>query len=126
MVMALRVERSVRRHPLPEVAARFGSRLEGATSRAGLRPLDQRERRRWDVAEALLRRWPGLQADAVCLRRALLVGWVLRDRDPVLRIGVADRDGALTAHAWLEVQGGTIGADTTHRPFVFGPDGGEA
>lgn len=116
------VEWDVRRRPLPEVAARFGSRLEGTTSPEGARPFTARERRRLSLAEALLRRWPGLAPDAVCLRRSLLTGWVLRDRDPVLRVGVAGRDGALTAHAWLEVEGRTIGADASHRPFRFGAD----
>jgi hypothetical protein len=46
---------------------------------------------------------------------------VLRERDPILRIGVArgDADGEITAHAWLEVQGVAIGADRHHSAFSF-------
>lgn len=40
---------------------------------------------------------------SACLRRSLLLGYLLRDLDPVLRIGVARADGAFEAHAWLEV-----------------------
>jgi hypothetical protein len=52
---------------------------------------------------------------ATCLQRALVLAWLLRRRGiaTTLRIGVARRDGALAAHAWLERDG----------EVVFGHDG---
>ncbi len=40
-----------------------------------------------------------------CLRRALLMGWVLRSRRPRLLVGVARRDGQIVAHAWVVADG---------------------
>ncbi len=40
-----------------------------------------------------------------CLRRSLVLGHRLRERRPKLVIGVAKEDGALSAHAWLEIEG---------------------
>jgi hypothetical protein len=40
-----------------------------------------------------------------CLRRSLVLGHRLRERSPQLVIGVAKEDGALSAHAWLEIEG---------------------
>ena len=49
----------------------------------------------------LLKRWPW---DKSCLRRSLLLGWILRDRDPDLMIGArADEDGEIRAHAWIRL-----------------------
>jgi len=47
--------------------------------------------------------------DATCLRKALAGGWILRHRGPRLRIGLIDQ-GEVTAHAWLVVDGSTLGA----------------
>jgi hypothetical protein len=50
---------------------------------------------------------------ATCLRRSLLVGWLLR-RDgieTVLRIGVNRDDGRFRAHAWIEHDGRPVGDD---------------
>lgn len=43
-------------------------------------------------------------SNPTCLKRALVVWWVLRRRGvpAVLHIGVAREDGELAAHAWLE------------------------
>lgn len=43
-----------------------------------------------------------------CLRWALVTGFVLRRRSPVLRLGLME-DGA-TAHAWIELDGASFGA----------------
>lgn len=40
-----------------------------------------------------------------CLRRALVLGHLLRDLEPTLCIGVVRGDGPFTAHAWLELGG---------------------
>ena len=55
--------------------------------------------------------------DATCLTQALVVAWLLARRGvpATVRIGVARRDGALGAHAWVERDGAvvfdTAGAD---------------
>ncbi len=53
-------------------------------------------------------RWAPVRT--TCLTRALVLSWMLRRQGVIttLRIGVARRDGTLTAHAWLETRGGTI------------------
>jgi hypothetical protein len=49
--------------------------------------------------------WRGLY-DATCLRRSLLLWWMLRRRgiDSTLRIGVRMEDGEFMSHAWVEWQ----------------------
>jgi Transglutaminase-like superfamily len=47
-----------------------------------------------------------------CLREALVSGILLRHRGPNLRLGVARRDGEVVAHAWVEVSGHSLGADS--------------
>lgn len=123
VVLAIAAEVSIRVQPLPVVARRFGCPIDGAPTDAHARqPLSAWERRRHVIVEALMRRWPLGDRDGLCLRRALLLGWVLRRRRPVLRIGVALQDGTeqVTAHAWLELEGRTLGADAVHRAFDFG------
>lgn len=63
------------------------------------------------------RHWPFVDPDGLCLRRSLLLGWVFRRRDPLLRIGVANTSGTTSAHAWLELEGGHLGADGVHVAF---------
>lgn len=58
------------------------------------------ERRRVRQAEWVLARW---RYPATCLRRSLLIGFFLRSRRPVLRLGLLP-DGQ-TAHAWVEAGG---------------------
>ncbi|WP_165372808.1 lasso peptide biosynthesis B2 protein [Pengzhenrongella frigida] len=77
---------------LPEEASPPGTTL----------PLTAVERQGVLDAHRILRRGPF--ADT-CLRRALLVGHVLRPYAPVLHIGVAKSDGRVTAHAWLVADG---------------------
>jgi hypothetical protein len=119
--LALAVEIGVRTRPLPSVARLLGCRLRGTTDPTGRTSLTRSERRRTAAVHILFRHWPFTDPDGACLRRSLLLGWVLRRRDPVLRIGVArtTEPDELTAHAWLEVQGVSIGADATHAPFAF-------
>jgi hypothetical protein len=48
-----------------------------------------------------------------CLKQALVLSWLLRRRGiaTTLQIGVARRDGALAAHAWLERDGEVLFGD---------------
>jgi Transglutaminase-like superfamily len=47
---------------------------------------------------------------ATCLKQALVLSWLLRRRgiSTTLQIGVARREGALAAHAWLERDGEVV------------------
>jgi Transglutaminase-like superfamily/Coenzyme PQQ synthesis protein D (PqqD) len=87
--------------------------LVGPDDLSGLNPGEQRAH--WAV-QWVLARWI---YDATCLRRALAFGWFLRRRDPVLRLGMIDDQGA-TAHAWIEVDGRAFNASTVTGSFVTG------
>ena len=47
---------------------------------------------------------------ATCLKQALVLSWLLKRRGvaTTLQIGVAHREGAFTAHAWLEYNGQVV------------------
>lgn len=119
LVLAVIAEAGVRTRPLPSVAARFGLRLTGACTPVSAWRMTPRQRQRMRSVEMLLRHWPFIGPDAACLRRALLLGWVFRDRDPVLRIGVARGDDGVSAHAWIEFEGRPWGATGGHIPMPF-------
>ncbi len=57
------------------------------------------------ATDTVLGHWPFRDT---CLRRSLVLGWRLRSLSPVLRLGVAEQDGAYQAHAWLVVAGRSI------------------
>lgn len=64
--------------------------------------------------DRVLQRWP---AEGRCLRRTLVLGVLLREYAPVVRLGVTRRGGVVGAHAWLEIDDLPIGeaADPTTR-----------
>lgn len=51
-----------------------------------------------------------------CLRRALVTGFVLRHRSPVLRLGITH--GGTTAHAWVEAEGAGYGMEDLEGVFA--------
>jgi hypothetical protein len=55
----------------------------------------------------VMRRWPF--GKGTCLRESLVLGHLLREHSPLLRIGIVSRDKGLLAHAWLEVDGEAFG-----------------
>jgi len=60
--------------------------------------------------------------DGTCLRRALALGWFLRRRGPVLRLGMID-DAGPVAHAWIEIEGRAFNAQPVTATFaVPGPE----
>lgn len=75
-----------------------------------LRPGEQRLL--WAV-EWLDGRW---LAPVTCLRRALVTGFALRRRDPVLRLGITG--GGSTAHAWVEADGLGFGVEEVAGVFA--------
>jgi hypothetical protein len=54
------------------------------------------------AVRAVMRRWPFGDS---CLRVALVAGSRLRSFRPRLAVGVRRVDGAVAAHAWLEIDG---------------------
>jgi hypothetical protein len=120
-LLGILAEVGIRSQPLPRVVGWFGLRLTGPPSAPCGRRVTGRQLRRWRVVEMLMRHWPFGDRAGLCLRRSLLLGWVLRDRDPLLRVGVGRIDGTVTAHAWLEFEGSTLGDVGRHQPLAFDP-----
>lgn len=117
------VELLVRRVRLPRLAALLGVPLEAASvlpvrPRVGAgEPSDAELVRASGAVGRIARRWPW--GEGVCLRESLVLGHLLRRRDPLLRIGVARGDGDdLRAHAWLEVDGAVLGDREGFSPFA--------
>ena len=57
--------------------------------------------------------------DGTCLRRALTFGWIVRRRNPVLRLGMLDKEGTV-AHAWIEVHDRAFNAQPVTGVFATG------
>jgi hypothetical protein len=81
--------------------------------------LSERKRRAYWSVDWVMQRW---LYDGTCLRRALALGWMLRDRHPVLRLGMID-NAEMVAHAWIEVDGKAFGAQEVKSAFVSGHAG---
>jgi hypothetical protein len=115
----LRVEAAIRWVRLPRLSEMLGIRLQvdppthldAPAARAAdvaYRPAPEVElppalasaRRSVD---RLMRLWP--LGAGPCLRESLVLGHLIRDRDPVLRLGVARHGYRVRAHAWIEVSG---------------------
>lgn len=130
--LAVAVEAGLRAMSLPRLARAMGVRLEDegparsqAPPPAEARPaLAAAEARRVRAAVRVYRAWP---TGRVCLRRALVLGRLLRRRAPVLRIGVARPPGEdLHAHAWAEVDGAPLLGDASGFAALEGlPRAGE-
>jgi hypothetical protein len=107
--------------PLVELAVRFVSlprlgRIAGVRlledARAEMRPVGgpahEEAERRAVLIDRFYRRWP---LKGSCLRRSLVLGYKVRDLDPILKIGVAREDRQVRAHAWIEVAGLSVGRE---------------
>lgn len=100
------VEIGLRTFSLPGLCAllgiRTGTELPGsggpALSREQLHRVTRWSRR----VDSVVGRGP---ARGRCLRRSLMLGYLVRDLEPTLRIGVARHASTIEAHAWLEVAG---------------------
>lgn len=113
------VEAGLRTTSLTRLAAMAGVVLdfEAADPVVGERPsFTYSERRRIRA----VRRWsPKLYGtERGCLRRSLVLGFMLRSRHPHLKIGVRRAaDGTLQGHAWIEIEGYRLDAPTGFLPF---------
>ena len=116
-VMALLAEVAVKLVPLPRLTRLLGiSLIDHRTPTSAATPPSSSSRldgaaveRRARIVDRLYRAWPRKSS---CLRRALVLGYRIRGADPVLLIGVANEDGSIRAHAWIEVDGRVVGDDT--------------
>jgi len=123
ILRVLAVEVLLRTTRLPTMSRVAGAPLatpqEAAEARAAPLDLTAVERRRLRAVGYALRRSP---FGSTCLRRALCAGHVLRRRDPRLVVGVAKRDGVVSAHAWLVVDGVNLDPDGSadFRPLALG------
>ncbi|MGH9892304.1 MAG: lasso peptide biosynthesis B2 protein [bacterium] len=103
--IALFAEVGLRFFPLPVVARLLGLRLgleKTSMDGVGSYTPDATDRLNLAAVDMLFRNWP---FDRTCLRRALVLGHILRCRSPVLRIGVARGSDEFQAHAWIEIEG---------------------
>lgn len=110
----LLVDLALRILPLPRVLALSDRVFRWPKAEAARSPACSSARLAWlvDVAGRYA------PAGATCLKRSLVLSWLLRRRGiaTTLRIGVARRDGRIEAHAWLERDGQAIQG-------LPGPDG---
>lgn len=111
--LVVAAEVALRVAPIDVVASRAGAPLADVSSAVdpAMPPFDEgrlteQELLRFAAGDWVLARWV---YDATCLRRALIGGWILRRWHPEMRIGLIDEDGVV-AHAWLVVEGRSIGA----------------
>lgn len=116
------IEIGLRKTTLSHISRICGIRVQvdGKHGRPGTAAeivLSNQERRQLDFAGRVLRRGP---FQDTCLRRAMLAGRVLRHRDHAVRIGVRKVDGAVKAHAWLELDGVSLDPDAVdfYRPLL--------
>jgi Transglutaminase-like superfamily len=108
-LVSFRVERSLRRDPLPVTARKARVHLlgDGAPVVPG-GPLPAWAKRRISLTTAVMRRGP--VADT-CLRRSLVLGHRLSRLEPSLIIGVRAGADGTAAHAWLRVGGRDLDPD---------------
>lgn len=112
--LAAVVEWRVRRTPIRSLATELGVPLadDGRPKAAPDGVLPGWVELRLRAVDLVFKAWRfGPAGD--CLRRSLVTGHLLRDLEPVLRLGVR-RDGPqVRAHAWIEVRGVAIDSDPT-------------
>lgn len=121
VAVALRVESALRRGGIARAAlvGRVHVVMDGVaapTSPLASVDLSPREREKLDTAWRLLRQHP---FNGTCLRRAIVGGYFLRERDPILRIGVSKANGIVAAHAWIEIDGVSLDPDGAERYAVL-------
>ena len=117
--LAAIVEVGLRTVRLPRLARALGVRLNWArepSSPPGIpTSLGVEDHRQVTNVLRVMRHWPF--AEGTCLRQSLMLGRVLKNHHPLLRIGVQGRDGDIVAHAWIELDGVAMGGEDGYLPL---------
>lgn len=120
LTVALRVDRSLRRHDLRTTARLARVHLTPQELAAEPARLPAWALRRVELAQAVLRRGP---VEETCLRRSLVVGHRLAALEPALLIGIRDDEGTPRMHAWLRVAGRDLDPEAVrYDTFAFVDD----
>lgn len=113
-------ELAVRTRPLEWSTAKFGVSLwpDSPETASGELDLSDSESRR---IRAVRRLSPHIYGgERGCLRRSLVLGYLLRARNPVMRLGVRkDETTGFAAHAWLEIDGHPVDFRGDYLAFDF-------
>jgi hypothetical protein len=114
------VEALIRWVPLPRLSRLLGLRLDLSPGRPDMQQmsvseLPARARRQLRCTRRVTSVWPS--ANGPCLRRSLVVGHLLREHDPAVRLGVAGSGDRLVAHAWIEIQDRPLEDISEYRAF---------
>jgi hypothetical protein len=124
LTVLLYVEATIRWTRLPRLSQRLGIALQPGAGTSGDHPpgfggatvplvASMRPAAEADLPEPVARarrsigRWMRIWPFGAgpCLRESLVLGHIIRDRSPVLRLGVARHGYRVRAHAWIEVDG---------------------
>lgn len=124
LTVLLYVEATIRWTRLPRLSRTLGIALQPQASTSGDHPpnvgestgplvasmepapdvdLPEPVARARQSIDRLMRIWP--LGAGPCLRESLVLGHLIRDRSPLLRLGVARHGYRMRAHAWIEVDG---------------------
>jgi hypothetical protein len=112
LALAAVVEWRVRRTPIRALAADLGVPLadDGRPKAPPMGTLPGWVELRLRAVDLVFKLWRfGPAGD--CLRRSLVTGHLVRELQPVLRIGVRREGQQVRAHAWVEVRGVAIDSD---------------
>lgn len=110
-VLLLAIEAGLRLRQTSAVTRMCGVGFPPAHRLAPLPVLTGSEQRWLLNVRRVIRRWP---FDASCLRRSLLLGWVLRRHHPQLVVGVRRDEGGVLAHAWIRIGENDLDSDATN------------
>lgn len=118
------IEAALRVSTLPAVCRRLGVGLDldsAAAAGAGVWSVPRRYEAQVRALLRASRWWP---FGDTCLRRCLLLGMLLRNEHPVLRIGIRrDLEGTFGAHSWLEVGDATLDPGSSEFAVLHGGSG---
>jgi Transglutaminase-like superfamily len=108
LVVMVVVELLIRWVRLPKLSRMLGVRLDLEPVQMSGEPLREAdltcsELRQVHIVRRVTGVWPFGQGP--CLRRSLVIGHLLRRRNPAIRLGVATAGEDLFAHAWVEIDG---------------------
>lgn len=120
LVRLMIIEVGLRSLPISRLSRWFGVPLRLSPERSTAPPnlpltLTIAERRQLALLRRVLPRWRS--GRGLCLRQSLMLGHILRRHGAALRIGVNRRGDEVLAHAWVEVGGRPLGADTGFLPL---------